>query len=399
MPSISFRGNYAPESPIRKLVPYAEEAIRKGKKVYHLNIGQPDILTAPLALEAIKNMNIPVIEYTHSAGMDSFRREFAKFYQKSGINVTHNEIFVTTGASEAIIFTFLSCLNPGEEVIVPEPYYANYNGFAVNAGINIKPITSYIEDSFALPSMEKFEELITPQTRAILICNPNNPTGYLYSREELEQLKEICIKNDLYFICDEAYRDFVYDGNSLYSVLQMEGADDHLILIDSMSKRFSACGLRIGTLVTRNKDVIKTALKFGQARLCPPMVGQVASEAALNTSPEYFKQVYDEYVSRRDFIIPALNKIKGVFTPLPKGAFYTMVRLPVEDADHFCRWLLEEFDYNNETVMMAPASGFYFSKKLGKREVRIAYVLNKEDLAKAVKCLEVALDQYPFRTV
>lgn len=397
MPKLSSRGIKMPASPIRKLVPYAEEAKRKGKKVYHLNIGQPDISTPDSALEAINNYSEKVIEYSHSAGNESYRRGLAKYYHDLGINVDHTEIMITTGGSEAILFAFMATMNPGDEVIVPEPYYTNYSGFAMEAGVNVVPITSSIETGFALPEIEAFEEVITERTRAIIICNPNNPTGYLYSEEELLQLRDLVLKHDLYIFADEVYREFVYDGLKHVSVLQLEGLEQNAILFDSVSKRYSMCGVRTGALVTRNKEVYQAALKYGQARLSPPSIGQVAGEAALGTPKSYFSEVYKEYINRRDFVIEELNKIEGVFAPKPKGAFYSVIKLPVESAEDFCQWLLQDFDYNGETVMLAPASGFYATEGLGKDEARIAYVLNIGDLRKAVKCLEEALKVYPGR--
>lgn len=399
MPKISEKGLAMPASPIRKLVPYAEEAKRKGRKVYHLNIGQPDIPTPQVALDAVKNIDLKVIEYSHSAGIESYRRGLAKYYQGLGIDITHNDMIITTGGSEAITIAFMTCLNPGDEVIIPEPFYANYNGFAVQAGVVVKPIVSRIENDFALPPVEEFEKLITPRTKGIVICNPNNPTGYLYSKEELEQLATIVKKHDLYLFSDEVYREFCYDGITHYSAMMLKGLENNVILMDSVSKRYSMCGVRIGALITRNKEVIATALKFAQARLSPPSFGQIAAEAALNTPTEYFKEVYDEYIKRRNFMVEALNKMQGVYCPKPKGAFYTVVRLPIDDSDKFAQWLLEHFEYNNQTVMLAPATGFYSTPGLGKNEVRIAYVLNVDDLRNAMKCLEVALKQYPGRTV
>ena len=386
-----------PASPIRKLVPYAEAAKRKGIKVYHLNIGQPDIFTPDVALEALKKYDGKVIEYSHSAGNESYRRALAESYRKIGINIDHNELLITTGGSEAISFAMLSCLNPGDEVIIPEPCYTNYNGFALTTGVVVKPITSSISNGFALPDMSEFEKAITPKTKAILVCNPNNPTGYLYSKAELEQLRDIVLKHDLYLIADEVYREFCYDGNEHYSVMKMEGLENHAIMVDSVSKRYSECGVRIGTIVTKNKDVINTALKYAQARLSPPSLGQVIGEASLQTPPEYFKSVYDEYIARRNFVIEKLNKIPGVYAPMPKGAFYSIIQLPVEDADTFCQWLLEDFSFKDQTVMLAPASGFYATPGLGKNEARIAYVLKIEDLKNAVECLAEALKVYPGR--
>ena len=399
MPKISEKGLAMPASPIRKLVPYAEEAKRKGRKVYHLNIGQPDIPTPQVALDAVKNTDLKVIEYSHSAGIESYRKGLAKYYQGLGIDITPNDMIITTGGSEAITIAFMTCLNPGDEVIIPEPFYANYNGFAVQAGVIVKPIVSRIENDFALPPVEEFEKLITPKTRGIVICNPNNPTGYLYSKEELEQLATIVKKHDLYLFSDEVYREFCYDGITHYSAMMLKGLENNVILMDSVSKRYSMCGVRIGALITRNKEVIATAMKFAQARLSPPSFGQIAAEAALNTPAGYFKEVYDEYIKRRNFMVEALNRMEGVYCPKPKGAFYTVVRLPIDDSDKFAQWLLEHFEYNNQTVMLAPATGFYSTPGLGKNEVRIAYVLNVDDLRKAMECLEVALKQYPGRTL
>jgi len=399
MPKISEKGLAMPASPIRKLVPYAEEAKRKGRKVYHLNIGQPDIPTPQVALDAVRNADLKVIEYSHSAGIESYRKGLAKYYQGLGIDITHNDMIITTGGSEAITIVFMTCLNPGDEVIIPEPFYANYNGFAVQAGVVVKPIVSRIENDFALPAVDEFEKLITPKTKGIVICNPNNPTGYLYSREELEQLATIVKKHDLYLFSDEVYREFCYDGITHYSAMMLKGLENNVILMDSVSKRYSMCGVRIGALITRNKEVITTAMKFAQARLSPPSFGQIAAEAALNTPAEYFKEVYDEYIKRRNFMVEALNKMEGVYCPKPKGAFYTVVRLPIDDSDKFAQWLLEHFEHKNQTVMLAPATGFYSTPGLGKNEVRIAYVLNVDDLRNAMECLEVALKQYPGRTI
>ena len=386
-----------PASPIRKLVPYAENAKKNGIKVYHLNIGQPDIETSPEALAAIKNLDVKVIEYSHSAGTESYRRKLAKYYQNIGINVDHNEIIITAGGSEAISFGFLSTLNPGDEVIIPEPFYANYNSFAIAAGVTIVPITSSIENGFALPSIESFEKKITSKTKGIVICSPNNPTGYLYSKEEMLQLGKIVKKHDLYLYSDEVYREFCYDGETHFSAMHLEGLDDNVILTDSVSKRYSECGVRIGAIVSKNKEVMATAMKFAQGRLSPPGLGQIAGEASLDTKKEYFDMVYDEYINRRDYMISALNKMKGVETPMPKGAFYTIAKLPIDNSDKFCQWILEDFEYEKQTVMMAPATGFYATKGLGINEVRIAYVLNKEDLKKAMEVLEKALLQYPGR--
>ena len=397
MPNISEKGQAMPASPIRKLVPYAEEAKRKGRKIYHLNIGQPDIATPEVALKAVRENTLKVIEYSHSAGNESYRKGLAKYYQSVGIDITHADIIVTTGGSEAITISFMSCLNPGDEVITPEPFYANYNGFAVSTGVKIVPITASIADGFALPSISAFEKLITPKTKGILICNPNNPTGYLYSREELEHLAEVVKKHDLYLFSDEVYREFCYDGQTHFSAMNLKGLEQNVVLMDSVSKRYSMCGVRVGAIISRNCDVMKTAMKFAQARLCPPSYGQIAAEAALNTPKEYFEGVYNEYIERRNYMVEALNRMEGVVCPKPKGAFYTVVKLPVDDTDVFAQWLLEEFEYKNQTVMLAPASGFYATQGLGKNEARIAYVLKIEDLKNAMEVLEKALLQYPGR--
>ncbi len=388
-----------PESPIRKLAPYAEEARSKGHKVYHLNIGQPDIKTPEIAIEAVKNLQERVIEYSHSAGNESYRRKLAGYYKGIGIEVDHTEILITTGGSEAILFALMSTLNPGDEVIIPEPYYANYNGFTVTAGVKVIPVISRIEDGFALPPVEEFEKLITPRTRGIIICNPNNPTGYLYSREEIQQLGKIILKHDLYLYSDEVYREFCYDGLEHFSSMNIPGAEQNVILLDSVSKRYSACGVRIGAMISKNKEVVSTALKFAQARLSPPGLGQILGEAALDTPQEYFTEVYNEYIERRDYMVGALNKMQGVICPTPKGAFYTIAQLPVDDADKFSQWLLSDFDHEGQTVMLAPASGFYSKPELGKKQVRIAYVLKKDDLIKAMACLEKALQEYPGRKI
>lgn len=386
-----------PASPIRKLVPYAEGAKKRGIKVYHLNIGQPDIPTPQVALDAIKNLNLNVIEYSHSAGFESYRRKLAGYYQGLGLDINHEEIIITTGGSEALLFAFNACLDPGDEVIIPEPFYANYNSFAISAGVVVKPITSSIESNFGLPAMDEFEKLITPKTKGIVICNPNNPTGYLYSEAEMLQLGEIAKKHDLFIFSDEVYREFCYDGEKHFSALSLEGLEEHVILTDSVSKRYSECGVRIGALVSKNKEFMATAMKFAQARLSPPTFGQIAGEASLETPQSYFDEVYQEYIERRNYTVEALNAIPGVFTPKPKGAFYTVVRLPVDDAEKFCQWLLEEFEYEKQTVMMAPANGFYATPGLGQDEVRIAYVLKIEELKKAMAVLRVALEQYPGR--
>jgi len=397
MPHISERGRLMPPSPIRKLVPFSEAAKQRGIKVYHLNIGQPDIPTPEIALEAIRNNTLKVIEYSHSAGIETYRRKLANYYRAIGIEIDYTQIITTTGGSEAIIFALMSCLNAGDELIVAEPFYANYNGFSITSGVKVVPINSSIEDGFALPPLEKFEKYITPKTKGIIICNPNNPTGYLYTREELEKLGELVKKHDLFLFSDEVYREFCYDGHEHFSAMNLKGCEENVVLLDSVSKRYSMCGVRIGALISRNKEVISTALKFGQARLSPPSLGQIAAEAALDTPKEYFQSVYSEYLGRRNFMVETLNKIPGVLCPTPRGAFYSIARLPVDDADVFCEWLLKDFSWQNQTVMLAPASGFYNTPGSGKNEVRIAYVLNKEDLKNALKCLEEALKVYPGR--
>ena len=397
MLSISEKGRAMPPSPIRKLVPYSEEAKKKGRIVYHLNIGQPDIPTPDVALNAVRNIKLKVIEYSHSAGNESYRLKLASFYRKIGINIDHTEILVTTGGSEAILFALMTCVNPGEEVIIPEPFYANYNGFAVAAGVKIIPVTSSITDDFALPPIKEIEKKISPKTKGIIICNPNNPTGYLYSKEELFHLRDIVKKYDLYLFSDEAYREFCYDSAEHLSAMKLEGIEENVILVDSVSKRYSECGVRIGALISKNKEIISTALKFAQARLSPPGLGQIAGEASIDTPPEYFKEVNKEYTDRRNFMVDALNKMPGVYCPKPKGAFYTVARLPVDDSDKFAKWLLEEFEHRNQTVMLAPASGFYSTPGLGKNEVRIAYVLKIADLKNAMETLAEALKVYPGR--
>ena len=386
-----------PESPIRKLVPFAEGAKKKGKTVFHLNIGQPDIESPKLAIDAIHNFNYKVVEYSHSAGFESYRKGLATYYQKLGIDIDYNDVMVTTGGSEALLFGLNSCLDNGDEIIIPEPFYANYNGFSISAGVKVKPITTSINDGFALPAIEEFEKLITPQTKAILICNPGNPTGYLYSKEELETLRDIVIKHDLFLFADEVYREFCYDGNTHHSVLNIEGLEQHTVVIDSTSKRYSMCGIRVGCMISKNKELMATALKFAQARLSPPTFGQVAGEAALSTPQSYFDKVSTEYVQRRDLLIEGLNKIEGVICPKPKGAFYCIAQLPVDNADKFAQWLLEEFDHEGKTLMVAPAAGFYSTPNTGTNQVRIAYVLNQEALNQAVVCLEKALEVYPGR--
>lgn len=384
-----------PESPIRKLVPYAEKAKAQGKTVFHLNIGQPDIATPQVALDAIKNIDRTVIEYSHSAGFASYREKLAKYYQNININVTSEDILITTGGSEALTFGFMSTCNPDDEVIIPEPFYANYNGFAKSAGLNVVPVTANIEDGFALPPIEEIEKKITSKTKAIVICNPGNPTGYLYSEEELLKLRDIVQKHDLFLFADEVYREFCYDGAKPFSVMNLDGIENNVIMIDSVSKRYSMCGARIGALVSKNKELISSALKFAQARLSPPTIDQIASEAALDTPQSYFDDVVSEYVERRNIMVEGLNSIEGVFCPKPSGAFYCVAQFPVDNTERFCQWLLEEFEHEGATVMMAPASGFYSTKGQGTKEARIAYVLNQDSLKKAVKCLEEALKVYP----
>ncbi|MCF8229135.1 MAG: pyridoxal phosphate-dependent aminotransferase [Bacteroidales bacterium] len=398
MPKISKKGVMMPESPIRKLVPFAETAKSKGVKVYHLNIGQPDIETPEVALNAVRNFKDKVVAYSHSAGILSFRKKLTEYYKKYNIDLTPDDIIVGAGASEAILFAMNSCLDQGDEIIIPEPFYANYNGFAINAGVVVKPIFSSIDTGFALPPMEEFEKAITEKTRAIMICNPNNPTGYLYSKEELETLRDIVKKYDLYLITDEVYREFCYDGHKHYSAMYLKGVEDHVIMIDSTSKRYSACGIRVGFMISKNKEVMKTALKFAQARLSPPSFGQVAAEAAIDVPDSYFDEVLKEYDARRTVVYESINKIEGAFCPKPKGAFYVVAKLPIDNSDRFCQWLLEDFNYKNQTVMFAPASGFYSTKGRGEDEVRISYVLNVNDLKSAMKCLEEALKVYPGRT-
>ena len=394
MPKISEKAIHMPASPIRKLVPYAEAAKSRGTKIYHLNIGQPDIETPEIMLEAVRNFAPKVIEYSHSAGMESYRRKLAGYYHKHGIDVNHEQILITCGGSEAIEIALMSCLNNGDELLIPEPFYANYNGFSCQADVIVKPIKSVIENGFALPPIAEFEKLITPKTKGIMICNPGNPSGYLYSKEELELLKELVVKYDLFLFSDEVYKEFCYDGAEYTSVMHLTGADNNIILLDSISKRYSACGARIGALITKNAEVMQAALKFAQARLSPPTFGQVGAEAAIDTPQSYFDNVNKEYTARRNFVIEALNKIPGVFCPMPKGAFYCIARLPIDDADKFCQWLLESFSYQNQTIMLAPATGFYSTPGSGKNEVRIAYVLNLEALNNAMICLEKALIEY-----
>lgn len=397
MLQISERGQEMPPSPIRKLVPYAEVAKKKGIKVFHLNIGQPDIETPPSILDAVRKADIRVLEYSHSAGNESYRRKLVSYYKTVGINISADQIIVTTGGSEAIMFGFFCCLNPGDEVIIPEPFYANYNGFAVAAGVKVVPITSTIDTGFALPPISDFEKVITSKTKAIMVCSPNNPTGYLYSRQEMEDLKTICLKHNLYLFSDEAYREFCYSGEYV-SAMHLTGMDENVVLMDTISKRYSACGARLGAFVTKNKAVYNAAMKFAQARLSPPGLAQIMGEAAVDLPASYFDKPKAEYLSRRNLLVKRLNAMPGVYCPNPGGAFYAMAKLPVDDSDKFCQWLLESFSYNNKTVMLAPATGFYGTKGLGKNEVRLAYVLNLKDLDEAMDCLEKALEAYPSRT-
>lgn len=398
MKILSQRGRQMPSSPIRRLVPYADQAIEKGKHVYHLNIGQPDIHTPDSFLNPIKNLDMPVVAYGPSAGLTSLRKKMAEYYARHDIHLDYEEILITTGGSEAIIFALMAICDPGDEIIIPEPFYTNYNGFAVEAGVRVVPITSTIENDFQLPAIESIREKITDRTRAIMICNPNNPTGYVYSREELEALRQIVLENDLFLLSDEVYREFVYDGQTHTSVMHLKGIEDRTIMLDSVSKRYSACGARIGMLASKNKEVINAALKFGMARLCPPTIEQVATEAGVDTPQSYFDEVIREYTERRDVMVKMLREMPGVVAPNPKGAFYLVVKLPVDDADRFAQWLLTDFDVDNETVMVAPANGFYSTPGLGKDEVRIAYVLNVEDIKKAMNILRLGLKAYPGRT-
>jgi len=399
MPKISEKGRRMPASPIRKLVPYADAAKQKGRTVYHLNIGQPDINTPEVALEAVKNYPHQVVEYSHSQGIPSLREKLVGYYNQHGIEVTPDEIIVGAGASEAILFAMNSCFDLGDEIVIPEPFYANYNGFAINAGIEVKPIFSNIDTGFALPPIAEFEKAITEKTKGILICNPNNPTGYLYSKEELETLRDIVQKYDLYLIADEVYREFCYDGNKHYSAMYLEGIEQNVVLIDSVSKRYSACGIRIGYMISKNKELMQTALKFAQARLSPPSFGQVAAEAAMDVGDDYFKANLKEYDARRKVVYESINAMEGAKCPLPKGAFYVVAKLPIDDSDKFCQWLLEDFEYENQTLMLAPASGFYSTPGKGKDEVRISYVLKVENMKKSMKCLAEALKVYPGRTI
>lgn len=399
MPKISEKGQRMPASPIRKLTPYADKAKQDGKKVYHLNIGQPDIATPDGMLNAIKNIDFKVWAYTPSEGTLSYRKKLTEYYNKLSYNITPEDIIVTTGGSEAISIALMACLDPGDEVIIPEPFYANYNGFTSQSDIVVKPILSYIDNGFALPSISEFEKLITDKTKAIIICNPNNPTGYLYSKEEMEALKQLVLKHDLYLFSDEAYREFCYDGRSFISPMHMDGLEENVVIMDTVSKRYSACGARLGCMITKNKELRNTALKFAQARLSAGMVEQIAGEAAVDTPDSYFEAVNKEYTSRRDTLVSALNKMDGVYCPNPGGAFYVVAKLPIDNADKFCQWILETFSLNNETVMMAPATGFYSTPGAGSNEVRMAYVLNNDDLKKAMICLDEALKVYPGRTV
>lgn len=398
MPAISSKGQLMPPSPIRKLVPYAEAARARGTKVIHLNIGQPDIASPQVALDAIRNLDRTVIEYSHSAGYESYRKGLAQYYAQHGIRVSHEEIIVTNGGSEALLFGMMACFEPGDEVIIPEPFYANYNSFAIAAGLKVVPVRSTIQEAFALPPIDAFEALITPRTKGILICNPGNPTGYLYSQQELETLRDIVKEHDLFLFADEVYREFCYDGAKHISALTLDGIEQNVVLVDSVSKRYSMCGARVGAFITRNKELYGAALKFAQARLSPPTFGQIASEAALRTPASYFKEVATEYVQRRDILVDGLNAIPGVLCPKPKGAFYCVAELPIDDSDRFCQWLLESFQLGGYTLMMAPATGFYAEPATGRKQVRLAYVLEKELLSKAVEILRAALLAYPGKS-
>lgn len=398
MPEISVRGLEMPESPIRKLAPLAAAAKERGTKVYHLNIGQPDLPTPQCGLDALKNIDRKILEYSPSQGNLSYRKKLCDFYKKFNINVTPDDIIITSGGSEAVLFSFMSCLNPGDEIIIPEPAYANYMAFAISAGAKIKTIATSIEEGFALPKVEQFEKLINERTRAIMICNPNNPTGYLYTRREMNQIRDLVKKYDLYLFSDEVYREYIYTGSPYISAMHLQGMENNTILIDSVSKRYSECGIRIGALITKNEEIRKAVMKFCQARLSPPLIGQIVAEASLDAPQSYYRDVYDEYVERRKCLIDGLNRIPGVYSPIPMGAFYTVAKLPVDDSDKFCRWCLEEFSYEGETVMMAPASGFYTTPGAGRNQVRIAYVLKREDLQRALFILQKALEAYPGRT-
>ena len=399
MPNVSERGNIMPASPIRRLVPLANKAIARGIKVYRLNIGQPDVPTPPAGLEALKHIDRNVLEYSPSEGMLSLRQKLQQYYKRFNIDVSVDDIIVTTGGSEAVLFAFMACLDPGDEIIVPEPAYANYMAFAISAGAKIVTIPSSIDDGFELPPVEKFEALITPRTKGILICNPNNPTGYLYTMKEMLQIRDLVLKHDLFLFSDAVYREFCYTGAPYISAFHLPGIEDKVVLIDSVSKRYNECGIRIGALITKHQELKKNVMKFCQARLSPPLIGQIVAEASIDTPAEYMLATYNEYVERRKFLIDQINQIPGCYTPIPMGAFYTVVKLPVDDADEFCRWCLEEFDYEGETVFMAPASGFYTTPGMGKDQVRMAYVLKKEDLARAMTVLRKALEAYPGRTI
>lgn len=399
MPQISIRGTEMPESPIRKLAPLSDAAKKRGIHVYHLNIGQPDLPTPQVAIDAIKNIDRNILEYSPSAGYRSYREKLVGYYERFNINLTADDIIITSGGSEAVLFAFLSCLNPGDEIIVPEPAYANYMAFAISAGAVIRTIATTIEEGFSLPKVEKFEELINERTRAILICNPNNPTGYLYTRREMNQIRDLVKKYDLFLFSDEVYREFIYTGSPYISACHLEGIENNVVLIDSVSKRYSECGIRIGALITKNEQVRKAVMKFCQARLSPPLIGQIAAEASLDVPDDYLRDTYDEYVERRKCLIDGLNRIPGVYSPIPMGAFYTVARLPVDDSERFCAWCLAEFDFEGETVFMAPASGFYTTPGAGINEVRIAYVLKKKDLIRALVVLQKALEAYPGRTI
>ena len=397
MPEISVRGLEMPESPIRKLAPLANDAKKRGIKVYHLNIGQPDLPTPQCGLDVLKKIDRKILEYSPSQGYLSYRQKLIPYYKKFNINITPDDIIITSGGSEAVLFAFMACLNPGDEIIVPEPAYANYMAFAISAGAKIRTITTSIEEGFALPKVEKFEELINEKTRAIMICNPNNPTCYLYTRREMNQIRDLVRKYDLYLFSDEVYREYIYTGSPYISVLNLEGLEDNAVLIDSVSKRYSECGIRIGALITRNPEIRRAVMKFCQARLSPPLIGQIVAEASLDAPESYYRDVYDEYVERRKTLIDGLNRIPGVYSPIPMGAFYTVAKLPVDDSEKFCRWCLTDFNYEGETVMMAPASGFYTTPGAGINQVRIAHVLKKEDLQRALVVLRKALEQYPGR--
>lgn len=398
MPAISNKGVAMPASPIRKLVPFAEAAKKRGTKIYHLNIGQPDIETPDSFLNAVKQADMKIVEYSHSAGNESYRKKICNYYKEYNINIDFNEVIITCGGSEAIEIAMLTCFNPGDEVIIPEPFYANYNGFSRAADVTVKPVRSYIESGFALPPISEFEKAITPKTKGIMICNPGNPTGYLYTKAELEALRDLVMKHDLFLLSDEVYREFCYDGKEYISVMHLSGIENNVVLLDSISKRYSACGARIGAMISKNKDVMTAAIKFAQARLSPPSYGQIGAEAALDTPKSYFDSVKKEYVQRRDFVVDSLNKMNGVFCPKPSGAFYCIAKLPIDNADKFCQWLLEEFTHDSQTVMLAPATGFYSTNGAGSNEVRIAYVLKIEDLQNAMLCLQKALQVYPGKT-